>query len=121
MTQQLLTIASALIPGSLMVWFLTAIATRIFTRWQPSRPKLAQVERAIATAAPKPLKALPVLPSAPSEIAPLEPAKITPTVTAYESISLVQLRKLARRRGVVPIGDSRKRQAWIDALLAKQE
>lgn len=71
MTQQLLTIASALIPGSLMVWFLAAIASKIFTRCQMARrqPQLVKVERVIVTAAPIYLESLPVPPFASSEVA----------------------------------------------------
>jgi len=122
MIEEFLSITAASIPISLVAWFVAAIATRIFTRWQPIRPKLSQASRAIATVETKPVKALPIQPSVTSQPKPLVPAQIVPTVTlAYESMSLAQLRKVARKRGITPAGDARKREAWIDALLAKQE
>jgi len=115
--QQSLTLLSASIPTVFIAWFVSAIATRIFTRChQMPTGQLAQVNRAIATAAPKPPKALAVMPSAPSQPKPLVPAKITPTGTPYQAMSLAQLRKLARKRGIEPTGDARKREAWINAL-----
>ena len=121
MTQQALTVAAATIPAILISWFVYAIAQRIYTRCrQMPTGQLAQVNRAIATAATAPPKALPIQPSVTSDIAPLVIAQTPQTGTRYQSLSLAELRKVARKRGINPAGDARKREAWIDALLANQ-
>jgi len=107
MIHQLLSITAASIPISLVVWFVIAIANRIFTRCKPIRPKLAQVERAITTSAPKPSNLL---------AEPKFTLSASPIGTHYQSLSLAELRKLARRRGVEPKGDARRRESWLDAL-----
>jgi len=121
MMQQTLTVAAATIPMILISWFVSAIAQRIFTRCHHiarRQPQLAQVEAAIATSAPAPPKALAVLPSIISQPKPLVPAQ-TPLIGTlpYQSLSLTELRKVARKRGIEPTGDARKRESWLDALI----
>jgi len=130
--QTLLSLAAALIPVASTAWFIGDISTRIVTRWQMARkqPYLVQATASPRAVVPIPLKTLPALLSPETEAGPIAtsaslPQKPLPVEhihaltipdTSYQSMSLVQLRKIARRRGVQAIGDSRKRQAWIDAL-----
>ena len=88
--QESLTLLSASIPTVFIAWFVIAIAQRIYTRCrQMARRQLAQVEAAIATAAPIPPKALAIEPFVTPQPKPLVPAQ-TPLIGTlpYQSMSL---------------------------------